>query len=34
MYMVLMEKHEGKTPLGIPIRIWDDRIRVDLREIG
>jgi hypothetical protein len=27
-------KPEGKTPLGRPRRIWEDGIRMDLREIG
>jgi hypothetical protein len=27
-------KPEGKTPLGRPRRRWEDRIRMDLREIG
>jgi hypothetical protein len=29
-----MGKPEGKRPLGIPRRIWEDGIRMDLREIG
>jgi hypothetical protein len=31
---VLVGKPEGKRPLGRPRRGWEDRIRVDLREIG
>jgi hypothetical protein len=31
---VLVGKPEGKRPLGRPRRRWDDRIRMDLREIG
>jgi hypothetical protein len=27
-------KLEGKRPLGRPRRIWEDNIRMDLREIG
>jgi hypothetical protein len=27
-------KPEGKRPLGIPRRRWEDSIRMDLREIG
>jgi hypothetical protein len=27
-------KPEGKRPLGRPRRRWEDRIRMDLREIG
>jgi S-ribosylhomocysteine lyase LuxS involved in autoinducer biosynthesis len=30
MYMVLVGKPEGKRPLGIPRRRWEDGIRVDL----
>jgi hypothetical protein len=33
MYNVLMEKPEGKRPLGRPRRRWVDGIRIDLREI-
>jgi hypothetical protein len=28
-----LEKSEGKRPLGRPRRIWEDNIRVNLREI-
>jgi hypothetical protein len=31
---VLMEKPEGKRPLGRPRRRWEGGIRLDLREIG
>jgi hypothetical protein len=34
MYKVLVEKTEGKRPLGRPRRRWEDGIRMDLREIG
>jgi hypothetical protein len=34
VYKVLVEKPEGKTPLGRPRRRWEDGIRMDLREIG
>jgi hypothetical protein len=34
VYRVLVGKPEGKRPLGIPRRRWEDRIRMDLREIG
>jgi hypothetical protein len=34
LYKVLMGKPEGKRPLGRPRRRWEDRIRMDLREIG
>jgi hypothetical protein len=30
----LVGKPEGKRPLGIPRRRWEDGIRMDLREIG
>jgi hypothetical protein len=32
-YKVLVEKPEGKRPLGRPMRRWEDNIRMDLREI-
>ena len=28
-----MGKPEGKRPLGRPKRIWDDNIKMDLREV-
>jgi hypothetical protein len=31
-YKILVEKPEGKTPLGRPIYRWEDK--VDLKEIG
>jgi hypothetical protein len=34
VYRVLVGKPEGKRPLGRPRRRWEDRIRMDLREIG
>jgi hypothetical protein len=34
VYMVLMGKPEGKRPLERPRRRWEERIRMDLREIG
>jgi hypothetical protein len=30
VYSVLMDKPEGKRPLGIPRRRWEDGIRMDL----
>jgi hypothetical protein len=33
-YRKLVEKPEGKRPLGIPSRRWVDNIKMDLREIG
>jgi hypothetical protein len=34
VYRILMGKPEGKRPLGIPRRRWEDGIKRDLREIG
>jgi hypothetical protein len=34
VYKVLVEKPEGKRPLGRPRRRWEDGIRMDLTEIG
>jgi hypothetical protein len=34
VYTVLVGKTEGKRPLGRPRRRWEERIRMDLREIG
>ena len=34
MYRVLMEKPEGKRPLGRPRRRWEDNIKMDLQEVG
>jgi hypothetical protein len=34
LYKVLVEKPEGKRPLGRPRLRWEDGIRMDLREIG
>jgi hypothetical protein len=34
VYKVLMGKPEGRRPLGRPRRRWEDRIRMDLMEIG
>jgi hypothetical protein len=34
VYRVLVGKPEGKRPLGRPRRRWEDRIKMDLREIG
>ena len=31
---VLVEKTEGKRPLGRPRRRWEDNIKMDLREVG
>jgi hypothetical protein len=34
VYTVLVGKPEGKRPLGIPRRRWEDGIKMDLRETG
>jgi hypothetical protein len=34
VYKVLVEKPEGKRPLGRPRHRWEDGIKMDLREIG
>jgi len=34
VYRVLVEKPEGKKPLGRPRRRWVDNIRTDLQELG
>jgi hypothetical protein len=33
-HSILFEVPEGKRPLGKPRRGWEDKIRMDLREIG
>jgi hypothetical protein len=34
VYRVLVRRPEGRRPLGIPSRRWEDNIKMDLREIG
>jgi hypothetical protein len=34
VYRVLVGRPEGKRPLGRPRRRWEDKIKLDLREIG
>jgi len=34
VYMVLVEKPEGRRPLGRPRRRWVDNIRTDRQEVG
>jgi len=34
VHRVLVEKTEGKKPLGRPRRRWEDNIRMDLQEVG
>jgi hypothetical protein len=33
-YNILVGRPEGRRPLGTPRRIWEDNIKMDLREIG
>jgi len=33
VYRVLVEKPEGKRPLGRPRRRWEDNIKTDLQEV-
>ena len=33
-HKVLVGKPEGKKPLGIPRRRWEDNIKMDLQEVG
>jgi hypothetical protein len=33
-YRILVEKPDRKRPLGRPRRMWMDKIKMDLREIG
>jgi hypothetical protein len=34
VYNVSVGKHEGKGPLGRPMRRWEDNIKMDRRKIG
>jgi hypothetical protein len=34
VYRLLVEKPEGRRPLGRPRRLWIDNIKMDLLEIG
>jgi hypothetical protein len=34
VYRVLVGKPEGRRPLGIPRRRWEDNIKVDVQEVG
>ena len=34
VYRVLVEKTEGKRPLGKSRRRWEDNIKMDLQEVG
>jgi len=33
-YKILVGKRDGKRPLGRPRRIWEDNIRMNLKETG
>ena len=34
VHRVLVEKPEGKRPMGRPRRRWEDNIKMDLQEVG
>jgi hypothetical protein len=34
VYRALVGRPEGKRPLGRPRRKWEDKIKMDIREIG
>ena len=34
VFRVLVEKPEGRRPLGRPRRRWEDNIKMDLQEVG
>ena len=34
VHKVLVEKPEGKRPLGRPRRRWEDNIKIDFQEVG
>jgi hypothetical protein len=34
VHRVLVEKPEGKRPLGRPTRRWEDNIKMDVKEVG
>jgi len=34
VYKVLVGRHEGKRPLGRPMRRWEDNIKMGLQEVG
>jgi len=34
VYRVLVGESDGKRPLGIPRRRWEDNIKTDLQEVG
>jgi hypothetical protein len=34
VYRVLVEKPDGKRPLGITRRRWEDNFKIDFQEVG
>jgi hypothetical protein len=34
VHRVLVGKHEGKRPKGIPKRRWEDNVKMDVQEVG
>jgi hypothetical protein len=34
VYRILVEKPEGKKPLGRPRRRWENNVKIDLQEVG
>jgi len=34
LYGMFVPKPEGKRPLGRPKLIWEDNIKIDLKEVG
>jgi len=34
VYGVLVGKSEGKRPLGISMRRWEDNVKLDLQDVG
>jgi hypothetical protein len=34
VYRILVVKTEGKRPLGRPRRRWEEKVRIDLQEVG
>jgi hypothetical protein len=34
VYRVSVRKPEGKKPLGRPMYVWEDNIKMDLHEVG
>jgi hypothetical protein len=34
MYRILVTKYKGKRPLGTPRHMWENNIKIDLKEKG